>query len=115
MPTAHAQEAIELLQGLLRINTVNPPGNERLAQELLAGHLRDAGLEVTMVSDDASRPNLVARLRGGRRALLGCSPTWTRSWLSRRAGATTPGRARSRGLRVGRGALDMKARRRPRR
>jgi len=61
---AHAQEAIGLLQGLLRINTVNPPGNERPAQELLASRLRHAGLEVTMVGDDASRPNLVARLRG---------------------------------------------------
>jgi acetylornithine deacetylase/succinyl-diaminopimelate desuccinylase-like protein len=44
-----AQEAIGLLQRLLRVNTVNPPGNERPAQELLLSHLRDAGLEVTLV------------------------------------------------------------------
>jgi acetylornithine deacetylase/succinyl-diaminopimelate desuccinylase-like protein len=59
-----AQEATELLQRLLRINTVNPPGNERPAQELLAGHLRDAGLETTLLGEDANRPNLVARLPG---------------------------------------------------
>ena len=64
MSTARAQEATELLQRLLRINTINPPGNERPAQELLASHLREAGLEVTMVCDDPDRPNLVARLRG---------------------------------------------------
>ncbi|MDQ5834820.1 MAG: M20/M25/M40 family metallo-hydrolase [Actinomycetota bacterium] len=64
MSTARAQEAIELLQRLLRINTINPPGNERPAQELLASHLRGAGLEVTLVGDDPARPNLVARLRG---------------------------------------------------
>jgi acetylornithine deacetylase/succinyl-diaminopimelate desuccinylase-like protein len=61
---AHAQEATELVQRLLRINTVNPPGNERPAQELLAGHLRDAGLETTLLGEDANRPNLVARLPG---------------------------------------------------
>ncbi|HVD58850.1 MAG TPA: M20/M25/M40 family metallo-hydrolase [Thermoleophilaceae bacterium] len=64
MSAAHAQEATELLQRLLRINTVNPPGNERPAQELLAGHLRDAGLETTLLGEDANRPNLVARLPG---------------------------------------------------
>lgn len=64
MSTVRAQEAIELLQRLLRINTINPPGNERPAQELLASHLRGAGLEVTLVGDDPARPNLVARLRG---------------------------------------------------
>jgi hypothetical protein len=34
-----AQEAVGLLQRLLRINTVNPPGNDRPAQELLMSHL----------------------------------------------------------------------------
>ena len=37
MAEALQQEAVELLQQLLRINTVNPPGNERPAQEHLAG------------------------------------------------------------------------------
>ncbi len=64
MSAARAQEATELLQRLLRINTINPPGNERPAQELLAGHLREAGLEATLLGEDANRPNLVARLPG---------------------------------------------------
>jgi acetylornithine deacetylase/succinyl-diaminopimelate desuccinylase-like protein len=61
---ARAQEATELLQLLVRLNTINPPGNERPAQELLAGHLRDAGVEATLVGEHANRPNLVARLPG---------------------------------------------------
>jgi acetylornithine deacetylase/succinyl-diaminopimelate desuccinylase-like protein len=56
--------AVEVLQDLVRINTVNPPGNERPAQEYLANLFEQAGLEVAVVGPDPNRPNLVARLRG---------------------------------------------------
>jgi len=56
--------ATELLQRLLRFNTVNPPGDERIAQEWLAGVLEGAGFEVALLGATAQRPNLVARLRG---------------------------------------------------
>jgi acetylornithine deacetylase/succinyl-diaminopimelate desuccinylase-like protein len=58
------REAVEVLQRLVRINTVNPPGNERPAQEYLAGLLEPAGFEVELAGPDPERPNLVARLRG---------------------------------------------------
>jgi acetylornithine deacetylase/succinyl-diaminopimelate desuccinylase-like protein len=58
------RETTELLRDLVRLNTVNPPGNERPAQELLAGRLRDAGFEVDLLGNSEDRPNLVARLRG---------------------------------------------------
>src|SRR3954465_11110012 len=58
------RETTELLQRLVRFDTVNPPGNERPAQELLAGMLRDAGFEVSLLGRTEERPNLVARLRG---------------------------------------------------
>ena len=61
--TAHS-EAVEVLQRLIRFDTVNPPGAERPAQEYLAGLLRDAGFEVDLVGRHEDRPNLVARLRG---------------------------------------------------
>jgi acetylornithine deacetylase/succinyl-diaminopimelate desuccinylase-like protein len=64
MSDALQREAVALLQQLLRLNTVNPPGNERPAQELLAGLLGPAGFEVELVGPDPERPNLVARLRG---------------------------------------------------
>jgi acetylornithine deacetylase/succinyl-diaminopimelate desuccinylase-like protein len=57
-------DATRLLQHLIRLNTVNPPGNERPAQELLAGVLTGAGFEVEMDGSSHERPNLVATLRG---------------------------------------------------
>jgi acetylornithine deacetylase/succinyl-diaminopimelate desuccinylase-like protein len=56
--------SVELLQRLIRVDTVNPPGNERPAQEMLAALLRDAGFEVQLLGRTPERPNLVARLRG---------------------------------------------------
>jgi acetylornithine deacetylase/succinyl-diaminopimelate desuccinylase-like protein len=58
-------EAVELLQRLLRLNTVNPPGNETLAAELLRAYLEANGVEVELYSRKPERANLVARLRGG--------------------------------------------------
>jgi acetylornithine deacetylase/succinyl-diaminopimelate desuccinylase-like protein len=57
-------EAAELLAELIRIDTVNPPGNEEPVQELLAARLGDAGFECSMLAATKGRPNLVARLPG---------------------------------------------------
>ena len=64
MPDSLQDEAIAVLQRLLRMNTVNPPGNERPAQEYLAGLFEHAGFEVAVLGPERERPNLVARLRG---------------------------------------------------
>jgi acetylornithine deacetylase/succinyl-diaminopimelate desuccinylase-like protein len=61
---APAAEAEELLAQLVRFNTVNPPGNERKAQEYLAAYLVKAGFECELLGAEPERPNLVARLRG---------------------------------------------------
>jgi len=58
-------EAVGLLQQLLRLNTVNPPGNETLAAELLRDYLEANGVEVELYARSPERANLVARLRGG--------------------------------------------------
>ena len=57
-------EAVELLSRLISINTVNPPGNEGPAQELLKGILEDAGFMCELHAAEEGRPNLVARLTG---------------------------------------------------
>lgn len=57
-------EAIEVLRRLIRFNTVNPPGNERAAQEYLSGLLGAAGFECRLLGSSHERPNLVARLDG---------------------------------------------------
>lgn len=57
-------EAVELLSELLRFNTVNPPGNERAAQEHVAALLSEAGFEVELLEREPDRTNLIARLPG---------------------------------------------------
>jgi acetylornithine deacetylase/succinyl-diaminopimelate desuccinylase-like protein len=59
-----AGAAVTLLQELIRINTVNPPGNEEPAQELLAETLSEAGFGCALLAAEPGRPNLVARLSG---------------------------------------------------
>jgi acetylornithine deacetylase/succinyl-diaminopimelate desuccinylase-like protein len=61
---ALAHEATELLQRLIRFNTVNPPGNERPAQEMLRSLLEAAGFECELLGATQERPNLIARLPG---------------------------------------------------
>jgi acetylornithine deacetylase/succinyl-diaminopimelate desuccinylase-like protein len=58
-----AAEVTELLHRLIRFDTVNPPGNERAAQEYLAAHLTAAGFDCELLGAEPHRPNLVARLR----------------------------------------------------
>jgi acetylornithine deacetylase/succinyl-diaminopimelate desuccinylase-like protein len=58
------RDTTELLQRLVRFNTVNPPGNERPAIEHLAGYLRDVGFDVELLAADENRPNLIADLVG---------------------------------------------------
>jgi len=57
-------QCTDVLQRLIRFNTVNPPGNEQGAIEYLAGYLRAAGFETELLAAVDGRPNLVADLRG---------------------------------------------------
>ncbi|HEY3828060.1 MAG TPA: M20/M25/M40 family metallo-hydrolase [Solirubrobacteraceae bacterium] len=59
-----AADAQRLLRELVAFNTVNPPGNERPAQEHLAALLTAAGFECELLGAKPARPNLIARLRG---------------------------------------------------
>lgn len=45
-----ASEVTELLQELIRLDTVNPPGNETRAAELLREYLGDNGVESQLYS-----------------------------------------------------------------
>jgi acetylornithine deacetylase/succinyl-diaminopimelate desuccinylase-like protein len=104
-------DAQALLSDLIRFDTVNPPGNERPAQEHLAVQLRAAGFEVELLGALPERPNLVARLRGAAEGPTLCylghvdtvlaNPSeWSRDpWSGEVA----------EGFVWGRGALDMKS------
>ena len=102
-------EVTQLLQELIRVDTVNPPGNETAAAELLRAYLEDSGVECELYAKIADRANLVARIRGRggpRLALLSHTDTVladAREWeLDPWSGTVRDGEV------WGRGALDMK-------
>ena len=57
-------EVVQLLQELIRLNTVNPPGNESLAAEHLQAYLALNGVESKLYAKVPGRANLVARIPG---------------------------------------------------
>ncbi len=110
-------EAARWLQGYLRIDTTNPPGNEHKAASYLAAILHREGIPTRLVVSATGRTSLWARLSasatapagaGGRRAVLllhhldvvPAGPGWTVPPFS---GALRDGRL------WGRGAVDDKS------
>jgi acetylornithine deacetylase/succinyl-diaminopimelate desuccinylase-like protein len=59
-------EAAGLLQRLIALDTVNPPGNETRAAELLRAYLEANGVACELYARVPERANLVARLPGTR-------------------------------------------------
>jgi acetylornithine deacetylase/succinyl-diaminopimelate desuccinylase-like protein len=57
-------EAVQLLQELIRIDTTNPPGNERAAALYLQRLLVSDGIETRVLDVAPGRANLYARLKG---------------------------------------------------
>ena len=71
-------EVSGLLQELIRLDTVNPPGNETRAAELLRDYLEENGVACELYAKVPERANLVARIPGGdgpRLALLSHTDT----------------------------------------
>jgi acetylornithine deacetylase/succinyl-diaminopimelate desuccinylase-like protein len=103
------EEVTALLQELLRVNTVNPPGRESLAAAVLRDYFDGYGVASSLVARDEGRASIVARLPGrGGPSLLLLSHTdtvvadpaeWSRDPWS---GDLVDGEV------WGRGALDMK-------
>ena len=104
-------EAVELLRELIRVDTVNPPGNETRAAELLRAYLEESGVDCELYNKVPERANLVARLpgRAGGPTLMLLSHTDTvradpEEW------SVDPWSGELRDDQVwGRGALDMKS------
>ncbi|NLT05090.1 MAG: M20/M25/M40 family metallo-hydrolase [Solirubrobacterales bacterium] len=103
----------DLLQRLIRFDTVNPPGNEQACQEHLRGQLEGAGFSVELLADVPGRPNLVATLPapsgadGPTLCLLGHVDTVLANPAEWRVDPWS-GELRD-GCVWGRGALDMKS------
>lgn len=105
------RDATELLQALIRIDTVNPPGGERPAQELLQGTLAAAGFQCELLGAEPRRPNLIARLKGAEPGptlcLLGHTDTVLANPREWRHGPWSG--ELDDGFVWGRGAIDMKS------
>lgn len=108
--TALRDEALPLVQDLLRVDTTN--GNETPAAVILQRYLEAAGVECELVARDPGRANLVARLpgtgEGPSLALLGHTDVVP---AGRAADWTHPpfaGHVDEAGWLWGRGAADMK-------
>ncbi|MBU7014386.1 MAG: M20/M25/M40 family metallo-hydrolase [Theionarchaea archaeon] len=67
-------EVVEILQDLIRIDTVNPPGNEGRGARYLGELFEKEGIEYQLVGEEG-RENLVASLGEGKKRLLLLSHT----------------------------------------
>src|SRR5260370_13999628 len=69
-----ADATAELLSAVIRVDTSNPPGNERKLAELLATRFKPLGFEVEIVdTPQPGKAHFIARLRGdgSKRPVLG--------------------------------------------
>jgi acetylornithine deacetylase/succinyl-diaminopimelate desuccinylase-like protein len=58
------EEIVTLLSDLIRINTVNPPGNETEAAKYLAKNLEKDGFKCEILESAKGRGNIITRLKG---------------------------------------------------
>jgi len=104
------QEALQTFQGLLRIDTTNPPGNEKKACEFIGDILKREKIPFEILESDPDRANLVCRLKGDGshqplllNAHLDVVPAEKDHWTHDPFGGHV-----DQGFLWGRGALDMK-------
>jgi acetylornithine deacetylase/succinyl-diaminopimelate desuccinylase-like protein len=104
-------EVIEYLRALIRFDTSNPPGNERVVTDFIAARLGAAGIASVVLEKEPARANLVARLRGGggEPPLMLSSHTDVVPVEAARWSRPPFGAEVVEGCVWGRGAIDMKA------
>jgi acetylornithine deacetylase/succinyl-diaminopimelate desuccinylase-like protein len=59
------QASVDLLQAYVRLNTVNPPGNEIEAARFIASLFDEAGITYEMAESAPGRANIWAKIEGG--------------------------------------------------
>ncbi|HID90074.1 MAG TPA: M20/M25/M40 family metallo-hydrolase, partial [Anaerolineae bacterium] len=108
---AVTDEAVRHLQALIRIDTTNPPGNEKRAADYLAEVLSAEGYEPVVLESAPGRGNVVARYHGSGEAPpillishLDVVPAEPEHWEHDPFGGEVVD-----GMVWGRGALDMKS------
>ena len=103
-------EVVRICQDLVRIKSLNPPGNERAAAEYVAATLKKSGVQAELVKHSETRASVLARLKGQGKAPglfynghLDTVPVGAEKWVHDPfSGEEAEGRV------WGRGAADMK-------
>jgi acetylornithine deacetylase/succinyl-diaminopimelate desuccinylase-like protein len=106
------RETLDHLRALIRLDTTNPPGNERLAADYLGAALGRESIESVTVEPQPARASLVARIAGrdrNRPSLMLSShtdvvPVEASRWTREPFGAEI-----AQGCVWGRGSIDMKS------
>jgi acetylornithine deacetylase/succinyl-diaminopimelate desuccinylase-like protein len=103
-------EAMRHFQALLRMDTSDPPGNEKPAADYLKQVLEKEGIPVQVFSVEPQRPNVVARLKGdgSKRPLLVMGHTDTVNIDPKKWSHPPFGAVREGGHVYGRGTVDDK-------
>lgn len=105
------EEVVELLQEMIQINTVNPPGNEKELAQKLKERLEEVGVETELVDLGNNRANVIGVIKGNgkQKSLLlnghlDTVPPGDAGWeFEPFSGTITDGKI------YGRGAADMKS------
>jgi succinyl-diaminopimelate desuccinylase len=103
-------EVVKFCQELVRIKSVNPPGDELQAAEYVASVLKKVGLEVELIKHSSTRASVLARLKSSRKkpgllynGHLDTVPVGSEKWIHEPFEAKV-----SEGRIWGRGTADMK-------
>lgn len=104
------RETVELLETLIRIRSVNPPGEEDRVADFIEGYLSELGIESRRVPLEPGRSSLVARIPGASEgSYVLCGHMDTVDTNSAKWTSTDPFAPRNESGRVwGLGSADMK-------
>jgi succinyl-diaminopimelate desuccinylase len=67
LPFVKETDVVKFCQELVRIKSVNPPGDELQAAEYVSSVLKKIGLEVVLIKHSATRASVLARLKSSRK------------------------------------------------
>jgi acetylornithine deacetylase/succinyl-diaminopimelate desuccinylase-like protein len=106
------RETLDHLRALVRLDTTNPPGNERLAADYLGAAFARESIECVTIEPQPTRANLVARVAGRDRSRAPLMLSSHTDVVAVEAGRWTRdpfGAQVAEGCIWGRGSIDMKS------
>lgn len=62
-------EIVGIVCELVRLNTVNPPGNEYLCKDIVTEKMRSLGMEVSYYEKEPGRTNVVGKIGAGKKSI----------------------------------------------